>query len=93
MCLKRSNDTGRSFSTHFHVTGQIRICWGLTFLMVLNSLIVLNLLLFVIHDFILIKCGGDLGMIMMRIFRIILIANAVPFNHQLTLKLFFLYFV
>jgi hypothetical protein len=85
MCLKKDDDAGRSFSTHFHVIGQITICWGL------NFLVVLNLLFIVIYDFLTLKCGGDLNMLMIRIFEIILINYVVPFSQELTLKLFFLY--
>jgi hypothetical protein len=43
MCLKRDNDEGMSFSTHFLVIRQTCICWGLNFFFMLNFLHVLNL--------------------------------------------------
>ena len=80
MCLKKGSDAGKSFSTHFHVTGQIRICWGLTFLMVFNSLNLVNLLLIVIHNFLTLKCGGDLGMLNLLCVLLFVIHNFILIN-------------
>jgi hypothetical protein len=104
MCLKRDNNEGMSFSTHFLVIRQTCICWGLNFLFLLNLLSVLNLvyvlnlilfffLLIVIHNFLTLEYSGVRDMLITRMASIILINHVVPLSHQLTLELFFLYSV
>jgi hypothetical protein len=98
MCLKRDNNEGMSFSTHFLVIRQTCICWGLNFLFLLNLLSVLNLILFfflliVIHNFLTLEYSGVRDMLITRMASIILINHVVPLSHQLTLELFFLYSV